>query len=150
MPELPDIAVYIEALEQRVLNQTLERLQLATPFLLRTAVPPIASVEGRKVVQLRRLGKRICFGFEEDLWLVLHLMIAGRLHWREGPIKLSRSPRNRGLAAFQFPNGTLSLTKPARKDARHYIWLKEKLACSVSIPVGWRSLRLISNASRRS
>lgn len=115
MPELPDITVYIEALEQRVLNQTLERLQLATPFLLRTAVPPITSVEGRKVVELRRLGKRICFGFEEDLWLVLHLMIAGRLHWHQGPIKLSRSPRNRGLAAFQFPNGTLSLTEAGSK-----------------------------------
>lgn len=115
MPELPDIAVYIEALEQRVLNQTLERVQLATPFLLRTAVPPITSVEGRKVVQLRRLGKRICFGFEEDLWLVLHLMISGRLHWHESQIKLSRSPRNRGLAAFQFPNGTLSLTEAGSK-----------------------------------
>jgi formamidopyrimidine-DNA glycosylase len=115
MPELPDITVYIEALEQRVLNQTLERVQLATPFLLRTAMPPITSVEGRKVVALRRLGKRICFGFEDDLWLVLHLMIAGRLHWREGQIKLSRSPRNPGLAAFQFPNGTLSLTEAGSK-----------------------------------
>ena len=115
MPESPDIVVYIEALEQRILNQTLERLELATPFLLRTAVPPITSVEGRKVVALRRLGKRICFGFEEDLWLVLHLMIAGRLHWHESQIKLSRSPRNRGLAAFQFPNGTLSLTEAGSK-----------------------------------
>lgn len=114
MPELPDIVVYIEALEQRIQDQRLMRVQIATPFLLRTAVPPITSVEGRKVVQLRRLGKRICIGLEDDLWLVLHLMIAGRLHWHEGqskvspgkasPIKLSSSPKNRGLAAFQFSN----------------------------------------------
>ena len=83
MPELPDIVVYIEALEQRILDQTLERVQIASPFLLRTAVPPITSVEGRKVVELRRMGKRICIGLEGDLWLVLHLMIAGRLHWHE-------------------------------------------------------------------
>lgn len=115
MPEMPDIVVYIEALEQRILNQTLERVQLATPFLLRTAMPPITTAADRKVVELRRLGKRICFGLEEDLWLVLHLMIAGRLHWHAGPIKLSRSPRNRGLAAFQFGNGTLSLTEAGSK-----------------------------------
>ncbi|MEP6912872.1 MAG: DNA-formamidopyrimidine glycosylase family protein [bacterium] len=115
MPELPDIVVYIEALEQRILNQTLERVQLGIPFLLRTAVPPITSVDGRKVVELRRLGKRICLGLEDDLWLVLHLMIAGRLHWHPGQIKLSRSPRNRGLAAFQFGNGTLSLTEAGSK-----------------------------------
>src|SRR6267142_5654759 len=81
MPELPDIVVYIEALEHRILGETLERVKIASPFLLRTAVPPISSVEGRKVVVLRRLGKRICIGLEEGLWLVLHLMIAGRLHW---------------------------------------------------------------------
>ncbi len=115
MPELPDIVVYIEALEQRILGQTLERVEIAGPFLLRTAVPPITSVQGRKVVALRRLGKRICIGLEEDLWLVLHLMIAGRLHWHPGQIKLSRSPRNRGLAAFQFSNGTLSLTEAGSK-----------------------------------
>jgi len=115
MPELPDIVVYLEALEHRVLNQTLQSVQLATPFLLRTAVPPITSVEGKKLVELRRMGKRICFGFEEDFWLVLHLMIAGRLHWHEGQIKLSRSPRNRGLVAFQFDNGKLSLTEAGSK-----------------------------------
>jgi len=116
VPELPDIVVYIEALEHRIQGQTLERVTIATPFLLRTAVPPISSVEGEKVVELRRLGKRICLKLEGDLWLVLHLMIAGRLHWHEvgnrpSSIKLSRSPRNRGLAAFQFSNGTLSLTE---------------------------------------
>jgi formamidopyrimidine-DNA glycosylase len=123
MPELPDIVIYIEALEQRVLNQTLERVQLATPFLLRTAVPPLSSVEGRKVIALRRLGKRICFGLEGEQWLVLHLMIAGRLHWHPGPIKLSRSPKNRGLAAFQFGNGTLSLTEAGsqRRASLHLV-----------------------------
>jgi len=123
MPELPDIVVYIEALEQRVLGQTLERVELATPFLLRTAVPPITSVEGRKVIELRRLGKRICFGFDGELWLVLHLMIAGRLHWRTGQIKLSRSPKNRGLAAFQFSSGTLSLTEAGsqRRASLHLV-----------------------------
>ena len=123
MPELPDIVIYLEALEQRVLNQTLERVQLATPFLLRTAVPPLSSVEGRKVIALRRLGKRICFGLEGEQWLVLHLMIAGRLHWHPGPIKLSRSPKNRGLAAFQFSNGTLSLTEAGsqRRASLHLV-----------------------------
>jgi len=123
MPELPDIVVYLEALEQRVLGQTLERVELATPFLLRTAVPPITSVEGRKVIELRRLGKRICFGFDGELWLVLHLMIAGRLHWRTGQIKLSRSPKNRGLAAFQFSSGTLSLTEAGsqRRASLHLV-----------------------------
>lgn len=122
MPELPDIAVYIEALDQRILGETLERVQIGSPFLLRTAVPPINTVEGKKVVQLRRLGKRICLGFEEDLWLVLHLMIAGRLHWREpearpsgkAPGKASGKARN-NLAAFQFSNGILSLTEAGSK-----------------------------------
>ena len=81
MPELPDIVVYIEALEKRIQGSILERVRIASPFLLRTAVPPLSSVEGKKIVELRRLGKRICFGLEGDLWLVLHLMIAGRLHW---------------------------------------------------------------------
>jgi len=115
LPELPDIVIYIEALEQRILGQTLERVQIAGPFLLRTTVPPITSAQGRKVVALRRLGKRICIGLEEEHWLVLHLMIAGRLHWHPGQIKLSRSPRNRGLAAFHFGNGTLSLTEAGSK-----------------------------------
>jgi len=81
MPELPDIAAYITALEARILGQTLERVRLASVFLLRTVDPPLESVEGRTVVALRRVGKRVCIGVEGDLWLVLHLMIAGRLHW---------------------------------------------------------------------
>jgi len=108
MPELPDIAVYIEALEERILGQTLEGVRVVSPFLLRTASPPLASAEGKKVVQLRRLGKRICIGLEEDLWLVLHLMIAGRLHWRPRGVKVSRP---RGLAALDFPNGSILWTE---------------------------------------
>jgi formamidopyrimidine-DNA glycosylase len=107
MPEYPDIVVYIEALEQRLLNRTLQRLQISSLFLLRTATPPISEVAGRKVIELRRLGKRICLRLEGDLWLVLHLMIAGRLHWKEGVAKISK----RDLAAFYFDNGTLTLTE---------------------------------------
>jgi formamidopyrimidine-DNA glycosylase len=108
VPEFPDITVYIEALEKRIHGRTLQRVRLESPFLLRTAVPPLSRVEGRKVVELRRLGKRICIGLEEDLWLVLHLMIAGRLHWKEVTTKTSKT---RGLAAFEFNNGTLTLTE---------------------------------------
>ena len=125
MPELPDIVVYIEALEKRIQGQTLERVSVASPFLLRTAVPPISSAEGRKVVELRRLGKRICIGLESELWLVIHLMIAGRLHWFEGAAaaKLSKSPKNRGLAAFKFSSGTLTLTEAGsqRRASLHVV-----------------------------
>src|SRR5271170_7281342 len=112
MPELPDIVVYIEALEKRILGQTLEHIRLASPFLLPTAAPPLRSAEGKRVLELRRIGKRIAIGLEEDLWLILHLMIAGRLHWRERGVKVSRP---RGLAAFDFPNGSLLLTEAGSK-----------------------------------
>src|SRR5436190_3589475 len=108
MPELPDIVVYIEALEKRVLGVELERVQISSPFLLRTAVPPLQSVEGKTVREIRRMGKRICFGFENDLWMILHLMIAGRLHWYTDGAKALKA---RGLAMFEFANGTLSLTE---------------------------------------
>ena len=108
MPELPDIAAYISALEPRIVDQRIERVRLASPFLLRTAQPPIASVEGRVVRELRRIGKRIAIGVEGDLWLVLHLMIAGRLHWRPREAKLAG---RRSLAAFDFPGGSLVLTE---------------------------------------
>lgn len=108
MPELPDITVYIEALEKRTLGQRLEHVRIASPFLLRTATPPLAEVEDKTVVKLRRLGKRICIGLENDIWLVLHLMIAGRLHWKKRDAKVS-SPR--GLAAFDFAKGTLLWTE---------------------------------------
>jgi formamidopyrimidine-DNA glycosylase len=113
VPELPDIAIYIEALEERIRGQTLERTRVASPFLVRTADPPVEAAQGRQVTQLRRLGKRIAIGFEPDLWLVLHLMIAGRLHWREKGAKLPGG--RRGLAAFDFSNGTLVLTEAGSK-----------------------------------
>jgi formamidopyrimidine-DNA glycosylase len=112
MPELPDIAAYISALEARIVAQPVNRVRLASPFLLRTAQPPITSVEGRVVRELRRIGKRIAIGVEGDLWLVLHLMIAGRLHWRTPGGKLAG--RN-SLAAFDFPNGSLVLTEAGTK-----------------------------------
>ena len=113
MPELPDIVIYIEALEKRILGQVLEGIRLVSPFLLRTADPPLASAQGKRVGKLRRIGKRIAIGLDEEppgaeLWLVLHLMIAGRLHWQKRGAKVSRP---RGLAAFDFPNGTLVWTE---------------------------------------
>jgi len=112
MPELPDIVVYIEALEKRILRKRLERVRMASPFLLRTTNPPLSSVEGQTVASLRRIGKRICIGFGNDIWLVLHLMIAGRLHWKKRDAKLSPP---RGLAAFDFENGTLLWTEAGSK-----------------------------------
>jgi formamidopyrimidine-DNA glycosylase len=109
MPELPDVTIYLEALQKRTLGQRLDRARVASPFVLRTAVPPIGDLHGRRVVALRRLGKRIALGFDGDLWLVLHLMMAGRLHWRE-PGQKAGGGRN--LAAeFDFQPGTLSLTE---------------------------------------
>lgn len=136
MPELPDITVYLESLEKRILDHPLERALIKSPFLLRTATPPISAVEGKKVNALRRLGKRICIGFDNDVWLVLHLMIAGRLHWREQPapksgalarpsgraqIKVSKSKNH--LAAFQFDSGLLTLTEAGtqRRASLHLV-----------------------------
>ena len=112
MPELPDIVVYIEALEKRIVGKTIERIRIASPSLLRTAVPQLQSAEGKRVLQLRRIGKRICIGLEGDLWLVLHLMIAGRLHWRERGAKLTRP---RGLAALDLADRTLLWTEAGSK-----------------------------------
>src|ERR1700724_3557445 len=112
MPELPDIAAYITALETRIVAQPIERVRLASVFLLRTAQPPITNVEGRVVRELRRIGKRIAIGVEGDLWLVLHLMIAGRLHWRPPNAKLAG---RQNLAAFDFPSGSLVLTEAGTK-----------------------------------
>jgi formamidopyrimidine-DNA glycosylase len=108
MPELPDIAAYISALEPRIVGQRVEQVRLASPFLLRTVHPPITDVAGRVVRELRRIGKRIAIGVEGDLWLVLHLMIAGRLHWRPPQAKLAG---RKSLAAFDFPAGSLVLTE---------------------------------------
>ena len=112
MPELPDINAYIGALERRIVGQRIEHVRLASPFLLRTAQPPISSVEGRLVRELRRIGKRIAIGVEGDLWLVLHLMIAGRLHWRPPGAKLAG---RKSLAAFDFSTGSLVLTEAGTK-----------------------------------
>ena len=112
MPELPDVAAYISALEPRILGRRLERVRIANVFVLRTADPPLASVEGRIVNEVRRFGKRIAIGVEGDLWLVIHLMIAGRLHWRPPPAKLGG--RNT-LAAFDFDTGSLVLTEAGTK-----------------------------------
>ncbi len=112
MPELPDIVVYIEALESRIAGQTLERVRIGSPFLLRTVQPTIADIEGRTVREIRRVGKRIAIGVGGDVWAVLHLMIAGRLHWRAVGAKLGG---RQNLAAFDFPNGTLTLTEAGTK-----------------------------------
>jgi formamidopyrimidine-DNA glycosylase len=129
MPELPDITVYVEALETRIIGQTLETVRNVSPFLLRTATPPLTSASGKKVLQLRRLGKRICIGLESDLWLVLHLMIAGRLHWRAtapGAAHPKISPP-RGLAAFDFSNGSLLWTEAgSQKRASLHVVLGEE------------------------
>jgi formamidopyrimidine-DNA glycosylase len=112
VPELPDIAAYITALEARVVGHPLERVRMGSPFLLRTVQPPVAEAEGKQVRELRRVGKRIAIGVENDLWLVLHLMIAGRLHWRPPGAKLAG---RRSLAAFDFPDGSLVLTEAGTK-----------------------------------
>jgi formamidopyrimidine-DNA glycosylase len=112
MPELPDVAAYIGALESRIVGQPVTQIRLASPFLLRTVEPPLASVEGRVVRELRRIGKRIVIGVDGDLWLALHLMIAGRLHWRAAGAKLAG---RQSLAAFDFPNGSLVLTEAGSK-----------------------------------
>jgi formamidopyrimidine-DNA glycosylase len=119
MPELPDITIYIESLTPRILGQPLLKVEITSPFLLRSVDPPLNSVEGRTVLELRRIGKRIVWGFGEELYLVLHLMIAGRLHWKAPSAKL---PGKAGLAAFRFPSGTLTLTEAgSKKRASLYI-----------------------------
>ena len=112
MPELPDISAYISALESRIVGQTLERVRLGSVFLLRSVDPPLTAAEGKTVRELRRIGKRIAIGVDDHIWLVLHLMIAGRLHWKPAGAKLAG--RN-ALAAFDFPNGSLILTEAGSK-----------------------------------
>jgi formamidopyrimidine-DNA glycosylase len=112
VPELPDIAVYIEALERRLVGQPIERIRLANPFILRTAVPPIASVEGKRVLGLRRIGKRIVLALEGELFLVLHLMVAGRLRWLA---RNAKPPGRLTLATLEFPDGQLVFTEAGTK-----------------------------------
>src|SRR3954469_21117064 len=120
MPELPDLSAYLTALEPRGGAQPLEHVRLGSPFLLRTVQPPLKTAEGRTVRGLRRIGKRIAIGLEGDLWLVLHLMIAGRLHWRPPNAKLAG---RQNLAAFDFPEGSLVLTEAGtkRRAALHVV-----------------------------
>jgi len=120
VPELPEIVVYIEALAPRVLSERLEHVRVASPFLLRTATPPLSSADGKSVRELRRVGKRIAIGLEDDLWLVLHLMIAGRLHWGKRSAKVS--PK-RTIAAMDFPHGSLLLTEAGsqRRASLHVV-----------------------------
>jgi len=120
MPELPDIVVYLERLEPRILGQTLESVRLRSPFLVRSVTPPLREAEGKRVLGIQRLGKRIAVALEGDLFLVLHLMVAGRLRWRERGAKI---PGKVGLAAFDFPSGTLLLTEagPKKRAALHLV-----------------------------
>lgn len=120
MPELPDITLYLEALDERIRGHVLESVAIGSPFLLRTAEPPLAVVFGQRVTQLRRLGKRIALGFKNDHWIVLHLMIAGRLHWFS---KGSRRSGRRALAVFEFDNGALTLTEAGtqRRASLHVV-----------------------------
>lgn len=112
MPEYPDVTVYVEALSERVLNQPIQKIRIGSPFVLRSFDPPISAAEGKKVTALRRLGKRIVFELEEDFFLIVHLMIAGRFHWKPKGAKIARKY---GQAAFDFPNGTLLLTEAGTK-----------------------------------
>ena len=127
MPELPDVVVYLEALERRIVGQPLEAVRVQSPFVLRTVEPPLATAFGRRVMSLSRLGKRLVWALEGDLFLVIHLMIAGRLRWRP---RGAKPPGRVGLAAFDFPNGTLLLTEAGskRRASIHLVQGKAALA----------------------
>ena len=133
MPELPDIALYLDALASRVVGKPLERLRIASPFLLRTADPPVADLVGRAIRDVRRLGKRIVLALEDDYFVVLHLMIAGRLHWKPAGAPI---PRRAGLAAFDFPNGTLLLTEAGTKHRASLHILRGAAALAAHDPGG--------------
>jgi formamidopyrimidine-DNA glycosylase len=137
MPELPDIVAYLEALQSRVVGHPLTRVRIVSPFLLRTYDPPPEAVEGKKVVGLRRLGKRIVFAFEGDLLAVLHLMIAGRLHWAEKGAKVNAKI---GLAAFDFDDGTLTLTEAGTKKRASLHFLRGEAALKALDPGGLEPL----------
>ncbi len=133
MPELPDIALYLDALAARVVGKPLERLRIASPFLLRTADPPVADLVGRAIRDVRRLGKRIVLALEDDYFVVLHLMIAGRLHWKPAGAPI---PRRAGLAAFDFPNGTVLLTEAGTKHRASLHILRGAAALAAHDPGG--------------
>jgi formamidopyrimidine-DNA glycosylase len=133
MPELPDVAAYIGALQSRIAGQRLERVRIASPSLLRTAEPPLALAESRAVREIRRVGKRIAFGLDGGLWLVMHLMIAGRLHWRLAGATIAG---RQTLAAFDFPNGTLVLTEAGRKRRASLHVVRDEAALRAMDPGG--------------
>jgi formamidopyrimidine-DNA glycosylase len=141
MPELPDLAVYLDGLDRRIVGRKLLALRIASPFLLRTAVPSIATIEGRRVTGLRRVGKRIVFAFEGELFLVLHLMIAGRLQW---PAKKGRNT----LAIFEFEDGTLSLTEAGTKRRASLHLVQGEAALAAMDPGGLEVLSSSENAFR--
>ncbi len=133
MPELPDVTVYIEALTERVLNQPIQRIRIGSPFVLRSFDPPIGAAEGKKVMALWRLGKRIVFVLEDELFLVVHLMIAGRFHWKPKGAKIARKY---GQAAFDFPNGTLLLTEAGTKKRASIYLVRSEAALQEHDPGG--------------
>ncbi len=132
MPELPDIVAYIEALKPRILNQPIQDIRLSSPFLLRSVEPPLSEASGKNVTNLRRLGKRIVFGLEDELFLVIHLMIAGRFHWKETRAK----PNRQTLASFVFPNGTLVLTEAGSKKRASMYFVRGESALAAHDPGG--------------
>jgi formamidopyrimidine-DNA glycosylase len=138
MPELPDVTVYVEALQQRIVGQRLERVLIASPFLLRTAVPPIQAAQGKRVMEVRRIGKRIAIGLEEQLWLVCHLMIAGRLHWFAQGAALSKRA---ALARLDFDNGTLTFTEAGTKRRASLHLIAGELALGHQDPGGMEILQ---------
>jgi formamidopyrimidine-DNA glycosylase len=134
VPELPDVAAYITALQERIAGRTLTGVSIAKPFVLRTADPPISLLVSRTVRELRRIGKRIAIGFDDDLWIVIHLMIAGRLHWREPGATPGVKPAT--LASFTFPNGTLVLTEAGAKRRASIHVVREEAALNAIDPGG--------------
>jgi formamidopyrimidine-DNA glycosylase len=133
MPELPDVVVYVESLRRHVKGQVLERVRLASPFVLRTFDPPIAAANGKRVLGVERLGKRIALALEDDLYLVLHLMIAGRLRWRA---RGAKTPGRLGLAAFELTNGTLLLTEAGSKKRAALHLVRGRAALAALAPAG--------------
>jgi formamidopyrimidine-DNA glycosylase len=137
MPELPDITIYVEALDRHLLGRTLEAVRIKSPFLLRTFEPPLDAITGKSVVEVRRIGKRIALGFAKELWLVLHLMIAGRLHWKLAGAKLAGK---NSLAAFDFAHGTLLLTEAGSKRRAGLSLIQGALALRAQDPGGLEPL----------
>ncbi len=146
MPELPDVTVYIESLERRISGRALDGVRIASPFLLRSVAPPLSAVRGKRVRRLFRLGKRIVIGLDDDLFLILHLMIAGRLHWVAPGAKL---PGKRGLAAFDFAHGTLSFTEAGSKRRASLYLVEGESALAAHDPGGVEVLDIDLETFRR-